>query len=336
MKKPLYFKVSLISALLLLCVFSFLSIGLGAGQYSLFDSINQFITRDTTNAHLHMVIFEYRLPRLVAAILVGSALGLSGALLQIITRNPLAESGLLGVNAGASTGVIIGITFFSAQSSLTYLIFAFIGALIGTITVLLIAQFRTSELMTPIRLILSGIAISAMFSGISALIMLTYQFSFDHYRFWVLGSLSGVQFENIIWIIPAILIAISIVFILSKHLQALLLSDDNAKSLGHHPDSIRFFIALSVALLTGASVAIAGPIAFLGLIAPHLARFFFGHHPNNQMLFSMLIGSLLILSADIVSRLIIQPFEAPLSVLLALFGAPFLIYIVFNNKKGKL
>lgn len=319
--------------LLAIAMLALLSLLVGAGYVDMGQSM-AFVLGDAgarADVRVRTAVWVLRMPRTLAALAVGAALGLAGCLLQTLTRNPLAESGLLGINAGASLAVVIGISFAGASAGVVYLAWAFAGALIGTACVLALANAPRGT-VTPLRLVLAGVALGATFHGLTAFILLGHQMGLDQFRFWVLGSLSGITLLQVMQILPAVLASLVLALLLARPLSALLLSDGMARALGHSPGRIRLGVTVTVALASGAAVALAGPIGFLGLLAPHAARAMAGPRLGLQLLLSALVGMALLLAADIVARIVIRPFEAPASVIVALAGAPLLIWIVRSNR----
>ncbi len=272
-----------------------------------------------------MIILELRLPRMLAALLVGGALGAAGLLMQAATGNPLAEPGLLGVNSGAALGVVAGIAWAGAAAGPGYLMWAVLGALAGNASVLAVAHARRHA--GPLRLVLAGIALGATFHGASSAILLSEPSGYDQYRFWVLGSLAGVTPAMTAWTAGPVIAGLLAALLLARPLSALLLGDDSARALGHRPALLRVGVALSATVLTGSSVALAGPVAFLGLLAPHLARALGGASLAHQLALSATLGAALLLLADLGARLVAQPFETPVSVLTALLGAPLVVWL---------
>lgn len=311
------------------------SLLVGAGDTG-YQEVVEYFWHGTTDANLEMVITTLRVPRMFAAALVGAALGAGGVLLQAATRNPLAETGLLGVNAGAALGVVLGITFAGAESGYAYLIWALVGALAASGAVLAIAATgRTS----PLRLVLAGVALGAMFKGIGGYLLLRSGSTFDQYRFWALGSLSGVQERMVAHAFPLVLCGLLLAVVMIRPLSALALGDDTATALGHHPGRIRLVVSVAVTALAAAAVAVAGPIAFLGLLAPWLARAMAGPALGGQLFLAIFAGSALLLAADTAARIVVRPYEVPASVLVAFLGAPLLIraaYVMGNSRPSRL
>lgn len=272
------------------------------------------------------VLTELRLPRMLAAVLVGAALGTAGALLQSATRNPFAEPGLLGVNAGAALGVVVGITWAGAAPGMDYLVWALTGAACGTALVLAIVHLD-ERADAPLRLILAGVALGASFSGLTSALLLAQQSGFDQYRFWVMGSLAGVPREGLVTLAPIILVALIAGVALARPLGALRLGDEAAKALGVSPSLVRGMVIAATTVLVGGAVALAGPIAFVGLVAPALARALGGAQLAVQIFASAWLGACLTLTADIVARQLHPPFETPASVPMALLGAPLMIWL---------
>ncbi|CAM3419335.1 FecCD family ABC transporter permease [Stackebrandtia soli] len=319
-----------ILAFLLLCGLSIASMVIGGGDIGIPESI-RFLLDGGGDSHLTMVMVDLRLPRTLVALLAGAALGLAGCLLQSATRNPLAETGLLGVNAGAALGVVAGITFLATDGALAVLGFALLGAFTASGAVLLIAAGSRARL-SPLRLILAGVALSATFRGLSSFILMSSAATYDSYRFWVLGSLSGVTLEQVVWVGPALGVGVVITVLLTRPLGALGLGDDVASALGHSPKRTRAYTTIAVTLLTGAAVSLCGPIGFLGLLAPFAARALVGPRLGAQLALSAVAGAAIMIVADLGARLVLAPYEAPVSVLLAAVGGPLLILIVRSSR----
>ncbi|RZE12387.1 Fe(3+)-hydroxamate ABC transporter permease FhuB [Streptomyces albidoflavus] len=315
-----------LTALLLLCA---ASLSVGAGEVGPGGALDYLLNRDGARAdsRLALVVGDLRLPRTLTAVLVGAALGVAGCLLQAVTRNPLAETGLLGVNAGASLGVVAGIALLGFDSGYAYLVCAFTGAVVASGLVLLIAG-RTGG-GSPMRLMLAGSALGATFGGLTSVIVVNSAETYDRFRFWVLGSLAGVEgYGEVGRLLPVVAVGFLVAALVVRPLSALALGDDLARSLGHRPQLVRLTVAGSVTLLTAAAVALAGPVSFLGLLAGFLARAVAGTRLPARLALAGLVGAAVLTLSDIAARVVSRPYEAPVSVIVALLGAPVLIGIV--------
>ncbi|MDK2125143.1 FecCD family ABC transporter permease [Parachitinimonas caeni] len=315
-------------ALISLPMLALASLLLGGGDYSALDSLGGLLGLAPAEHReaLHTVLLTLRLPRTLAALLVGSALGVAGMLMQTVTRNHLAEPGLLGINAGAALGVVIGMVWMDASSGVALLGWAGLGALAGNVCVMMAAHNK-GRISSPLRLVLAGAALGATFHGLTSAILLSHQAGYDQYRFWLLGSLSGIRLDTVLQCAPLVILALMAALLLTRPLSALRLGDDLARGLGHRPGRLRLLIAVTVTALAGSAVALAGPIAFLGLLAPFLGRKLASNALSQQLLTSAWLGASLLLLADIGARLVIRPFETPASVMTALLGAPLLIWL---------
>ncbi|WP_344343923.1 iron ABC transporter permease, partial [Kitasatospora putterlickiae] len=245
-----------------------LSLSVGAGEVGPGRVLDYLLDTDgaRSDSRLALVVGDLRLPRTLTALLVGAALGVAGAQLQAVTRNPLAETGLLGVNAGASLGVVLGIAVLGVQTSYGYLAFAFGGAVLASGLVLAIAGSRGGG--SPMRLVLGGSAVGATFGGLTGVLIVNSPEAYDRYRVWVLGSLAGVEgWTTLRQLAPVLGAGFLVALLTTRPLSALALGDDLARGLGHRPGATRAAVALAVTLLTASAVALAGPISFLGLLA---------------------------------------------------------------------
>lgn len=314
-------------------VLAAVSLCVGAGEVGVSGVLDYLLDRGgaRSDPRLALVVGDLRLPRTLTALLVGGALGVAGCLLQAVTRNPLAETGLLGVNAGASFGVVAGIALLGLDSGYAYLVCAFAGAVVASGLVLLIAGRRGGG--SPMRLVLAGSALGATFGGLTSVIVVNSAETYDRFRFWVLGSLAGVEgFGELGRLAPVLLVGFLVALLVARPLSALALGDDLARSLGHRPPVIRTVVAVGVTLLTAAAVALAGPISFLGLLAGFLARAVAGTRLAARLLLAGLIGAAVLVLADVAARVVSRPFEAPVSVIVALIGAPVLIGVVRSRQ----
>lgn len=271
-------------------------------------------------------VMGLRLPRTLIGLVVGGSLGVAGALLQAVTRNPLAEPGLLGVSAGSAFAVAIMLILGASASTLRVPVAQF-GALAGCLCVMSVVRLRGVG-SDPIRLVLAGAALSSLLSALTSLLLLTDQRAADEIRFWVIGSLSGRRLADLIPVMPGIIVAGLLTILMARPLASLALGERVAKGLGHHPGIVRLSIIVVVALLVGGATAIAGPIAFVGLVVPFVARSLAGPDIRRTLWLCLPLGPLMVIVADIVARLVVAPSELPLGVMTALFGAPVLVAVV--------
>lgn len=311
--------------LLLLCGASLL---LGASDIGILPSFHALLGGQDDDARF--IVFELRWVRTELALLVGVALGAAGVLLQAVTRNPLAEPGLLGVSAGASFAVVLAINLGASAASL-HLGVAMLGALLGCLLVLLVTRLRGVG-DDPVRLVLAGAAFSGMLGALSSLLLLWDQRTADEMRFWVIGALAGRPLDTLEWSMPGLLAGVLLALIVVRPLAALALGERVASGLGHHPQLTRLGTLLAVAILVGTATAAAGPIAFIGLIVPYIARRLVGSDIRRTLALSMLLGPCVLLLADVISRLLVQPYELPVGVVSAFVGAPILIAVVRNHR----
>lgn len=277
------------------------------------------------------IVRELRLPRTALGLTVGLALAVAGVLFQALTRNPLAEPRILGISAGASFGVVLAIAVFGVGSLAGYVWFAVAGALAAGLLVLAVAS-GTREGGSPVTLALVGAALDAsLAAGVYALLSIDAR-TFEEYRFWVVGGLTGRDVGVAGQVLPFVLAGLALAALVARGLDALALGDDVARGLGHRIGLVRLGGGAAAVLLTGAAVAAAGPIAFVGLAVPHLARALVGADHRWTLAVSALLGPALLLGADVVGRLVAPPGEVPAGIVTALIGAPLLAYLVRRAK----
>jgi len=275
----------------------------------------------------HLVVLDLRLPRMLAGLLVGAALGVSGALMQGITRNPLADPGLLGVNAGASLAVVLAIWVGGVTGTGELVWFAFAGA--GGVSVLVYALGSMGRgAATPVRLALAGAALSFLLLALVSAILLVSQETLQVYRFWVVGSLAGRQDVSLAQLLPAFGAGLMLALWAGAALNAVALGDDAARALGVRLGLARAGTLLAVTLLCGAAVSVAGPISFVGLVVPHLARGVVGPDQRLGVLAAMVVGPVLLLGADILGRVILPAGEVQAGIMTGLIGGPAFVWIV--------
>lgn len=307
---------------LLICLLY--SITLGARDIPLRIILESFTTFD--NSFDHLVIQTVRLPRSLMAIAVGAALAVSGALMQGLTRNPLAETGILGIEAGGALAVVITLFLFGSASLSVYAAVAFLGAAIAAVTVYGLGSLGRGG-ATPLNLTVAGAAMTAFISSITTAILIVSQRTLEEIRFWLAGSLAGRDFELFLQVLPFLAIGLVLAFALGRQITTLSLGEDIAKSLGQQTVWIKVLTAISVVLLAGSSVAIAGPIGFVGLVVPHMVRFFIKTDYRWILPYSALLGAILLLASDVAARVLLKPQEIPVGVMTAIVGAPAFVYL---------
>lgn len=319
---------------LLLVVVLVLSIIVGARPIALGDIWNALTAFDATQTN-HKIILDLRLPRTLVGLLVGAALGLSGAILQGATRNPLADPGILGINAGATLCVVVGISVFGITQLSGYVWLAFLGAGAAMLVVYLVASLGR-EGATPVKLALAGAAVTAALTSVTSAILITNVETLDQIRFWQVGALTGRTTDILLQVTPFILAGIVLALLTSRILDGLALGDDVARGLGLKVQRSRALVGLAAVILAGAATAAAGPIAFVGLTVPHLARAFTGPNYRWILPYSMLLAPILLLGADIIGRVIVPPGELQVGIVTAALGAPFFIALVRRRKLAEL
>ncbi|MEK4230823.1 FecCD family ABC transporter permease [Solibacillus sp. FSL H8-0538] len=274
----------------------------------------------------HIVIETVRLPRALIAVAVGSSLAICGVLMQTLTKNPLASPGIFGVNAGAGFAVVLAVTLFSVGNLQAFTWISFLGAAVAAISVYTIGSVGRDGL-TPMKLTLAGAAMSAMFASFTQGFLVINEAAFEQVLFWLAGSVEGRKMEVLLNVLPYLLLGwLGSIFIASK-MNILSMGEDVAKGLGVNTGSLKIIVAIIVILLAGGSVAIAGPIGFVGIVIPHLTRFLVGIDHRWLIPFSGVLGGILLLVADILARYVIMPQEVPVGVMTAIIGTPFFIYI---------
>ncbi|WP_405063777.1 iron chelate uptake ABC transporter family permease subunit [Kribbella sp. NBC_01505] len=281
------------------------------------------------------VIRYLRLPRTAAGLLAGAALGLAGALMQGVTRNPLADPGILGVNAGAALAVVGAIGVLGVHSLTGYVWFAMGGALVATVVVYLVGAIGRGG-ATPVKLALAGAAISALLGSVTSAITLLDLSTLNEFRFWVVGSLTLATSSVIGQAVPFIAVGIVLTLVLGRSLNQLALGDELARSLGTRVTLVRVMAGLAVVVLAGTATAIAGPIGFLGLAVPHVARTLVGADYRWILPWSMVLAPAVLLLADVVGRLVARPDELQVGIITALIGAPLFIALVRRRRTAAL
>ncbi|MEU1622832.1 iron ABC transporter permease [Streptomyces sp. NPDC005722] len=330
--RPALLVVLLATALAVLCV---LSIGLGAVDIPP-DRVVRALFGHPSSRLVDNIVWTVRVPRTVLGVTAGAALGLSGALMQALTRNPLADPGILGVSAGASFGIVVAIAVFGLGSLHGTIWFAFAGALGTSVLVFLLGRTGRSG-ATPVKLALAGVAVTFLLFSLTNAIVLTDPDALDRYRFWSAGTLADQDAAVVSSILPFLAVGAVLALATAPALNSLALGDDVAASLGRRLGLVRLQGVVAVMLLTGASVAVIGPVVFLGLVVPHVARMlaqYAGIGPDHRWLLplSAVLAPCLLLTADILGRVVARPTEVQAGVLVAFIGGPFFIALVRRRK----
>ncbi|WP_238915827.1 iron ABC transporter permease [Clostridium sp. YIM B02555] len=313
--------------LLIICLM--LSLAFGSKNVGFSQAINALINSDDMS--FSAIVVRERIPRTIFSVMAGASLGISGALMQSITRNPIADPSILGVNTGASLFVVIGIAFFNINSANEYIWIALAGAGITSIFVYGIASMGSGG-MTPIKLALAGSATSAVLTSLVSVIILPRSEVMNAYRFWQVGSVSGATWDSINLILPYLIIGLIISIISTPALDVLALGDEVATGLGVNIGIIRIICAIAGVILCGAITAIAGPIGFVGLMIPHSIRLILGANLRGLVPMSAIGGAVLLTISDVLGRVIGSPGELQVGIITAFFGAPILIIIARKAK----
>lgn len=322
--------ITLLTLLVLLCLATVLSFAVGARSIPL-ETVLGYLTGSENVGETDAAVLSQRLVRTLWAAIVGAALALAGAGMQGVTRNPLGDPGILGVNAGASFAVVTGITFFSIGSTTAYALWAFVGAAIASVAVYALASVGSGG-ATPVKLALMGAAISAGLGSITTAFILQNQNALDSLRRWQVGTVAGANMDNLFPGAILLLVGALILLTGAKTINNFALGDDMAASLGENVALKRLLMALGITLLVGTSVALTGPIAFVGLMAPHAVRAVTGSDYRVLLPLSALFGAVLLIAADTVGRIILPPQEVQVGVSTVVIGVPVFIYLVRRAK----
>ncbi len=291
------------------------------------DALTAFDEEDP----LHLTVMELRFPRTVFAVLVGAALAVCGALIQAFTRNPLADPGILGVNAGASLAVTFAVGVLGLTAPGAYVPFALFGALALTLLVTLLGSLGPS-VGTPGKLTLAGVALGAACTGLTTAIVLQNHSTLQVMRFWGVGAVGGRTLDQVVWAGPLILVGLLLGFACARSLNALALGDELAGALGTRIAVTRVLVVLAVTLLAGTSVAAAGPIGFVGIMVPHAVRWFTGPDQRWVLAYSVIVGPIFLLLADILGRVALPNGELRVGIVTGVIGAPVLIALVRRRR----
>lgn len=301
---------------------------IGSRNISLQAVIKAIFIEDGSKDNL--IIRTIRLPRVVMSICIGANLAVAGVLMQGITRNPLASPQVFGINSGASFLVVAATVIFPSVTNYSLVYFAFIGAALSGGLVYFMGSVGG---MTPVKLALAGMAIHFLLSSFTQGMILINENSLDKIMHWMAGSVSGGTWDSVSVILPWTVLGLFIAFLLASSMTILDLGEEIAKGLGQKTEIIRMLAGIVVIMLAGASVSVAGPIGFVGLIVPHIVKYFVGTDYRLRIPFCILFGSILLVYADVVSRFIAYPFESPVGIVTAAIGGPFFLYLA-QRKRG--
>ncbi|OMH34339.1 iron ABC transporter permease [Tersicoccus sp. Bi-70] len=328
-------RVALLAAgsAVLLVLLCFASLAIGSQPFAP-DTVIAALTHPDPNSGTDAIIGA-RVPRTVAGLLVGAALGLSGGVLQGITRNPLGDAGLLGINAGAAVAVVLAIFTVGVGSLTGYVWFALAGAAIATLVIFALAGLGPGR-ATPLKLAITGATVNAGLASIISGVLVSSSESFDAYRQWQVGLIAGRDWEQVLVVAPFLAVGAVLALVSGPALNGLALGDDVARGLGQRIGLTRAVVCVGVVLLAGGATALAGPVAFIGLVIPHAVRSLTGPDYRAVLPLCALLGPTLLLGADILGRVIAPPGEIAVGVMTAVIGAPVFIALVRRRKLGAL
>lgn len=323
-----------VAALAILAVVAVLaSLAVGAQAMSLADVVHALV--HPTGTETDEVVRSLRVPRTVLGLVVGIALGMAGALIQGHTRNPIADTGLLGLNAGAAFAVVLVIHFLGMSAPSQYVWFALVGTLVAAVVVFGTASIGAGR-ATPLSLALAGAAVTFFLQAMTNAVVLLDTVALDGYRFWIVGSLAGRDLSVLQQVAPFLVLGLALAVAAAPGLNVLSLGEDVARSLGANITRSRILGITAITLLAGAATAACGPIAFVGLVVPHIARAITGPDYRWLVPYAGLLGGLLLLFADVVGRVVVRPGELQVGIVLAIVGAPFFIVVVRSRKLVRL
>ncbi|MDX8365613.1 iron ABC transporter permease [Cytobacillus sp. IB215665] len=315
--------IGLITSLCILLLCIGLSIILGYTDTGVQTAIEAFQQFDGSNEHI--IIQQVRLPRALIAAVIGSSLAIAGALMQALMKNPLASPDIIGINAGASFFIVVALMVFSVNSLQAYTWIAFAGAAFASCIVYVFSSSGTG--LTPMKLTLAGAAIAALFSSLTQGLLVMDESALDQALFWLAGSVQGRDLDILFTVYPYLIGATVLAFIISPKINVLTMGEDVARGLGLRTGVVNLTMTFCFVLLAGGSVAVAGPIGFIGIIIPHIVRTLVGNDFRWILPYCGVLGGILLLLADIGARYVIMPEEVPVGVMTAFIGTPFFIYI---------
>ncbi|MFJ4108577.1 FecCD family ABC transporter permease [Oerskovia enterophila] len=322
--------IGLATLLVALAAVCALSLAVGANALPLSVVVDALTSYDPTNPD-HLVVVEKRVPRTLVGLVAGAALGAAGTLMQGLTRNPLADPGLLGISAGASLFVVGAISFFGVSQVGGYVWFAFIGAAVAAAVVYGVASVGR-EGATPVKLALAGAAVTAALTSVVTAVLLVDRAALDLMRFWQVGSLAA-RGSTVMWqVLPFVVVGLVLALALGRSLNGLALGDDVARGLGQDVTRTRVVAGIAIVLLCGAATAAVGPVAFVGLVVPHVARYVVGLDYRWVLPYAVVAAPVLLIGCDVIGRVVARPGELQVGVVTAVVGAPLFIALVRRGK----
>ncbi len=321
----------LLLCLILLGLCILWSITLGAAEITP-QKVYQALFAFDSSDFQHLIIQTVRLPRVLSGVVVGASLAVAGAIMQGLTRNPLADAGILGIESGAVFAVVVAISLLGSPPMSTYILFGFLGAAMAAVIVYSLGSMGRGG-ATPLKLTLAGVILTAFISAFTTAILIGDQGTLDKIRFWTAGSLAGRDMTLLAQAAPWMLVGLVGALLISRQITTTSLGDDVATGLGQNTLRIKAIAALIVVLLAGGAVALAGPIAFIGLIIPHVVRFLVGVDYRWVIPYSAVLGAILLTIADVGARILIRPQELPVGVIMAVVGAP--VFVALARWKVK-
>lgn len=328
--RQLKFLLFLLIGILFLIIISILFIIFGAADIKLFDIKQAFKDFDNNN-YSHITIRNIRVPRVLANIIVGSSLAVTGAIMQGSTHNPLADSGLMGISSGATLAVALSLAFFPATGSLKMMLYSCIGASVTTALTYLIASLGRRG-MTPERLILAGMSISMLFGSLSTVVALKHKIG-KSLTYWMAGGTASTNWTDIKIALPIFILGMIAAVLLSPSITVMSLGEDVATGLGIKMRFVKICNTILVLVLTGVSVIIVGPVGFVGLIVPHIVRHVVGVDYRHIIPATAVYGAVFVVLADLIGRIIMKPFELPIGIVFSVIGVPFFIFLSRRQRR---
>ncbi len=310
----------------LLLLAMLLSIGFGAADIAPADVWAALFVFNPESTN-HLIIRTLRVPRAAVAALVGASLAVAGAIMQGLTRNPLGDPGILGINTGAALAVVMAVFFLNIGSLALYALFAFVGAALTAVAVYTLGALGRGG-PTPLNLTIAGAAFTALLGSFTTGVLILNQRTLEEVRFWLAGSVAGRDLDLLLQVSPYLAGGLILAFALGRQITTISLGEDVAKGLGQKTGWVKALAGVATVLLAGGAVAVAGPIGFIGLVIPHVARFLVGVDYRWILPYSAILGGIFLLVSDVGARLLLRPTELPVGVMTALIGGPFFVYLV--------